>query len=342
MNPLVSILIPTYNRPHYFEQALKSAFNQTYDNIEIIVSDNSDNNLTQLVVQKYQVMPGGTKIKYYKNPQNLGPIGNQQQSLNLATGEFINYLMDDDLFHLQKIEKMMAYLIQYPDVTMVTSQRRVINAAGRQMYVPPFGTFKQLYMKDTIVDGRVLTKRLLEDRINYLGEPTTVLFRRKALTEPFGVLLGRQAYFAVDMASWLSLLSKGKGVYMVQPLSYLRYHSEQLSQHEMAKEVAQMDIETFKFFAVNQGYATPQQIKEFEKQQAKMKPSSNQRSNQQTLQQINEKLLQGPSKKSSQKSIQKPYQNSKSSQKPIQSFNSKELQKTINKLIKQTNGKKKG
>lgn len=141
----------------------------------------------------------------------------------------------------------MAYLIQYPDVTMVTSQRRVINAAGRQLYVPPFGTFKQLYMKDTIVDGRVLTKRMLEDQINYLGEPTTVLFRRKALTEPFGVLLGRQAYFAVDMASWLSLLSKGKGVYMVQPLSYLRYHTEQLSQHEMAKEVAQMDIETFKF-----------------------------------------------------------------------------------------------
>ncbi|MZQ84126.1 glycosyltransferase [Paenibacillus sp. 5J-6] len=336
MNPLVSILIPTYNRPHYFEQALQSAFNQTYDNIEIIVSDNSDNDLTELVVQKYQMMPGGTKIKYYKNPQNLGPIGNQQQSLNLANGEFINYLMDDDLFHLQKIEKMMAYLIQYPDVTMVTSQRRVINAAGRQLYVPPFGTFKQLYMKDTIVDGRVLTKRILEDRINYLGEPTTVLFRRKALTEPFGVLLGRQAYFAVDMASWLSLLSKGKGVYMVQPLSYLRYHTEQLSQHEMAKEVALMDVETFKFFALNQGYATPEQIKELEKQLGKKKPSNNQKTNQQTLEQINQKLLEGPNKKTSQKSIQKPIQ------KPNQSFNPTELQKTINKLIKQTNVKKKG
>ncbi|MCY9656842.1 glycosyltransferase family 2 protein [Paenibacillus chondroitinus] len=340
MNPLVSILIPTYNRPHYFELALQSAFNQTYDNIEIIVSDNSDNNQTELVVQKYQEMPGGAKIKYFKNPQNLGPIANQQQCLNLANGEFINYLMDDDLFHLRKIEKMMAYLIQYPDVTMVTSQRRVINAAGRQLYVPPIGTFKQLYTKDTIVDGRVLTKKILEDRINYLGEPTTVLFRRKALTEPFGMLLGRQAYFAVDMASWLSLLSKGKGVYMVQPLSYLRYHTEQLSQHEMAKEVAMMDIETFKFFAVNQGYATPQQIKEFEKQQGKMKKSNNQKTNHQTLEQINQQLLQGGNKKTNQKPNQKP--NQKSNQKPIQPFNAADLQKTINKLIKQTNTKKKG
>ncbi|MEC0267767.1 glycosyltransferase family 2 protein [Paenibacillus anseongense] len=332
MNPLVSILIPTYNRPHYFELALQSAFNQTYDNIEIIVSDNSDNNQTQLIVQKYQAMPGGAKIKYFKNPQNLGPIANQQQCLNLATGEFINYLMDDDLFHLQKIEKMMAYFIQYPDVSLVTSQRRVITSTGKQMYVPPFGTFKQLYPRDTIVDGRVLTKKLLEDKTNYLGEPTTVLFRRKDLLEPFGMLMGKQVYFAVDLASWLNLLTRGKGVYMVQPLSYLRYHSQQLSQHEMAKEVAKMDIETFKYFAVNQGYATPQQIKDFEKQQGKKKQSNNQNTNQQTLKQINQKLLQGGDKKTNQKS----------NQKSIQSFNSKDFQKTINKLIKQTNVKKKG
>ncbi|NOV02086.1 glycosyltransferase family 2 protein [Paenibacillus planticolens] len=331
MNPLVSILIPTYNRPDYFEQALKSALAQTYDNIEIVVSDNSDNNATELVVRKYQALPGGSKIRYVRNPENLGPIANQQQSLNLAKGEFINYLMDDDLFHPQKIQKMMAYLLQYPGVSMVTSQRRVINSTGRQIYVPPFGTFKQLYPRDTIVDGRVLTKRMLEDKINYLGEPTTVLFRRKDLLEPFGVLLGRQAYFAVDMASWLSLLSRGKGVYMVQPLSYLRYHSQQLSQHEMAKEVAKMDIETFKYFAVQQGYATEKMIKDFEKQQDKKGLKNNQRTNQQTLQQINQKLLQNSLKKTNQKS----------SPKPVQPFNPALLQDTIKKLIQPTNVTKK-
>lgn len=283
MNPLVSILIPTYNRPHYFEQALQSAFNQTYDNIEIIVSDNSDNNATELVVQKYQALPGGSKIRYIRNSENIGPIANQQQSLNLAKGEFINYLMDDDLFHPQKIQKMMVYMLQYPDVTLVTSQRRVINSAGRQFYVPPFGTFKQLYPRDTIVDGRVLTRRLLEDQTNYLGEPTTVLFRRKDLLEPFGMLLGKQVYFAVDLASWLNLLSRGKGVYMVQPLSYLRYHSQQLSQHEMAKEVAKMDIETFKNFAKQQGYATDKMIKDFEnKQQQKSQQSSQKKTQKKT------------------------------------------------------------
>ncbi|MDD9267332.1 glycosyltransferase family 2 protein [Paenibacillus sp. GCM10023248] len=293
MNPLVSILIPTYNRPDYFEQALKSALAQTYPNIEVVVSDNSETNATELVVQKYQAMPGGSRIRYVRNAQNIGPIANQQQALNMAYGEFVNYLMDDDLFHPQKIEKMMAYMLQYPDVTLVTSQRRVVNSKGNQLYVPPIGTFKLLYPKDTVVDGRILTKRLLEDKTNYLGEPTTVLFRRKDLVEPFGMLLGRQVYFAVDLASWLNLLDRGRGVYMVQPLSYLRYHSQQLSQHEMAKTVAKMDVETFKNFAVQKGYATPQMIKDFEKQQEKKNEQpKQQKSNQKTIQLIDQKLLQ--------------------------------------------------
>ena len=51
--PLVSVLIPTYNRPHYFEEALCSVLEQTYPNIEIIVGDDSTNDETEKVLQKY-------------------------------------------------------------------------------------------------------------------------------------------------------------------------------------------------------------------------------------------------------------------------------------------------
>ncbi|MBP1962746.1 glycosyltransferase family 2 protein [Paenibacillus aceris] len=293
---MLAFLFPRTTGHIISNKQLKSAFNQTYDNIEIVVSDNSDNNATELVVQKYQALPGGSKIRYIRNSENNGPIANQQQSLNLAKGEFINYLMDDDLFHPQKIQKMMVYMLQYPDVTLVTSQRRVINSAGRQFYVPPFGTFKQLYPRDTIVDGRVLTRRL-EDQTNYLGEPTTVLFRRKDLLEPFGMLLGKQVYFAVDLASWLHLLSRGKGVYMVQPLSYLRYHSQQLSQHEMAKEVAKMDIETFKNFAKQQGYASDKMIKDFENKQQQKSQQSSQKKTDTSIEKMIMKMIANKKKK---------------------------------------------
>ena len=57
---LVSILIPTYDRPSYLRIALASAFNQTYKNIEVIVVDDSPNDLSKNICNEY-----GTKIKYY-------------------------------------------------------------------------------------------------------------------------------------------------------------------------------------------------------------------------------------------------------------------------------------
>ena len=51
--PLVSVLIPTYNRPHYFEKALCGVLEQTYPNVEIIIGDDSTNDETEKVLQKY-------------------------------------------------------------------------------------------------------------------------------------------------------------------------------------------------------------------------------------------------------------------------------------------------
>lgn len=254
MNPLVSILIATYNRPRYFEQALVSALLQTYPNIEIIVGDNSTNDLTEKIVERYRSTPRGSVIRYVRHAENIGAIANQQRILNLANGEYINFLNDDDLFHPRKIETMMRHILSHTDVVLVTSQRRVIDKKGNRIYVPPLGTFKIVRPVDTVIHGRVLTKEMLEDQTNYIGEPTTALFRRRDLTEPFGVLAGKQVFFAVDMASWFSLMTRGHAIYLVQPLSFLRYHSEQLSQHKYAQKLGQMDYKVFERFAKLNGY----------------------------------------------------------------------------------------
>ncbi|MED3574367.1 glycosyltransferase family 2 protein, partial [Cytobacillus praedii] len=87
--PLVSILIPTYNRPDYFELALKSALEQTYENIEIIIGDDSTNNLTEsLVKDKY--LPFYNNIRYIRNETNLGQFDNDLKLMELSSGEYIN------------------------------------------------------------------------------------------------------------------------------------------------------------------------------------------------------------------------------------------------------------
>lgn len=238
--PLVSILIPTYNRPKYFELALKSALEQTYENIEIVIGDDSTNNLTEsLVKDKY--LPYYNNIRYIRNKTNLGQFDNDLKLMELSRGEYINFLMDDDLFHPEKIEKMMDYFIndKEGEIVLVTSHRTLINETG-----DPYkdgGVTQKVFKEDTIMDGIEFGNILLKFNFNFIGEPTTVLFRKKDLTEPFGTFAGRKYGCIVDSATWLTLLSKGKGVYISDTLSFFRIHGNQQLQTEKMKILGATD-----------------------------------------------------------------------------------------------------
>lgn len=223
--PLVSILIPTYNRPEYLKQALLSAINQSYKNIEIIIGDDSTNNETEILI-KEQFINKYENIKYYHNDENLGQFDNDIKLYNIANGEFINYLMDDDLFELVKIEKMMNYFIQdiNQEFSLITSHRGIIDENGNFKSV--FANTDKIFNNNIIINGIELGNELISS-FNFIGEPTTVLFRKKKLTEYFGVFNCRKYGPNVDQASWLNLLSNGKAVYINEILSYFRIHEGQ-------------------------------------------------------------------------------------------------------------------
>ena len=92
--PLVSIGIPTYNRADGFlKQALQSAVNQTYGNIEIIVSDNCSTDHTEDLVNEFS----DSRIKYIKHNNNIGANNNFNFCVNSAKGDYFLLLHDDDL-----------------------------------------------------------------------------------------------------------------------------------------------------------------------------------------------------------------------------------------------------
>ncbi|MGQ0421442.1 MFS transporter, partial [Bacillus sp. HC-Mk] len=70
---------------------------------------------------------------------------------------------------------------------------------------------QRLYSEDTPLNGIFLGNWMLKGGHNIIGEPTTTLFRKELLTEPFGTLKERQYSCSVDMASWISLLIYGAG-----------------------------------------------------------------------------------------------------------------------------------
>jgi glycosyltransferase involved in cell wall biosynthesis len=96
--PLVSVVIPTYNRPEKLIRACEAVFEQTYDPIEVVVvNDNSDADYTDVIAQL------GPRINYVKRNKNGGGSAARNTGIDAARGEYIAFLDDDDHWHPDKI-----------------------------------------------------------------------------------------------------------------------------------------------------------------------------------------------------------------------------------------------
>ena len=199
---------------------------QTYPNLEILIGDDSTNEETAHLVQR-KYLQKHSNITYLKNPHTLGQFNNSLMLFEKAKGKYINFLMDDDLFYPEKIQKMIAYFLtdHNEEITLVTSFRKLINSKGR--YLPDDSINKEIYKTDRVFSGIEIGNQILKKCVNYIGEPTTPLFRKQDLTEPFGTLGNRRYNCNVDLASWMLLLSKGNLAYISEPLSCFRIHSSQ-------------------------------------------------------------------------------------------------------------------
>ena len=94
MLPLVTILIPTFNRSVLLRQALESALAQSYSNLEIIVCDNASSDDTGEIISQYAT---DHRLRYVRNTQNIGLVRNWQNGIEQeAKGDWFLILSDDD------------------------------------------------------------------------------------------------------------------------------------------------------------------------------------------------------------------------------------------------------
>ena len=88
----LSICIPTFNRPNLIKIALESALRQSNPDFEIVICDNSENDETEKVVSQYP----DERIRYHRHKQNVGIAANWNSLINLASGDYLKFLNDDD------------------------------------------------------------------------------------------------------------------------------------------------------------------------------------------------------------------------------------------------------
>jgi len=105
-SPLVSVGMTTYNRPEYLKLALDGILNQTYRNLEIIISEDcSPCEKTKALLREYEQKDD--RIRYFSQKVNLGPPANLQFVLQQATGEYFMWADDDDVRDKQWIEVLL-------------------------------------------------------------------------------------------------------------------------------------------------------------------------------------------------------------------------------------------
>ncbi|MEH1875329.1 glycosyltransferase family 2 protein [Nostoc sp.] len=122
--PLVSVVIPTYNRPEYLKQAIASAIKQTYQNIEIIVSDNCSLENPQALVASF----GDSRIRFWRHQQNVGMIANQQHGFKMAQGKYVASLHDDDIWNEDFLAKLVPPLEANSELILAFCDQYIIDA----------------------------------------------------------------------------------------------------------------------------------------------------------------------------------------------------------------------
>jgi glycosyltransferase involved in cell wall biosynthesis len=118
--PLVSVVIPTYNKAQTIEATVKSVLRQTYPSVEIILVDNGSTDSTREIISGLAKSVVGLRVI---NPaENLGPSNARNIGIRDSSGRYIFLLDGDDLFHPNKIELQVAFMQANPDYALsVTS-----------------------------------------------------------------------------------------------------------------------------------------------------------------------------------------------------------------------------
>lgn len=175
--PLVSVVVPTFNRVRYLGEALRSAVAQTYEAIEIIVSDDAS---TKDVFEAVVAPLGDSRIVYRRNPKTLGMGLNIWGALTSAKGKYVATLHDDDIWEPAFLSRLVPPLERDPSIGVAFCDHTIIDEAGVLNPVAADVNARHWH-RDALAPGRVET--LIEAALVNQAIPAAMaaLFRKEAI-----------------------------------------------------------------------------------------------------------------------------------------------------------------
>lgn len=235
--PLVSILIPVYQRVELAVEAIDCALAQDYPNTEIIIGDNcSTDGIYETLNERYGDY---SNVILFQNEKNLGAVGNWKRCFAKATGKYIKFLWSDDLISQDYISSTVTLLEKYPEASFAYSaviifdsetdlekkkKNVILNKADYQAF-PQTGKY----------DGAEFIKKVYKESYSVPVSPGCAIFRKEKLHIMADIpntlnYSHRQNGAGPDLLMFLEALAKGECfLYLHQCSSYFRKHLGSIS-----------------------------------------------------------------------------------------------------------------
>lgn len=138
--PRVSIGLPVYNGEEFLEEAIDSILAQTYEDFELIISDNASTDRTEKICRRYAAQDA--RIVYSRNAENIGGMNNANLTFRRSRGEYFRFAGHDDRYAPTLVERLVTELDKRPDTTVCFAATVRIDGQGNEIDVryPTEGT----------------------------------------------------------------------------------------------------------------------------------------------------------------------------------------------------------
>lgn len=227
--PVVSVIIPSYNHALYLPQRIESILNQTFEDLELIILDDCSSDASQDVIRDYTVR--SPKIRAFYNQENSGSTFFQwQKGLELAKGKFIWIAESDDFAEESFLEKLVTILESDSAIALAYCNSTIVNE-----YNQPLGTtadWKNVsfttshWSEDFVATGQAELDAYLSKTCT-INNASSVLFRKEALLRAGGVDTSYR--YTGDWLMYQKLCLQGNIAYLSACLSNYREHSSNAS-----------------------------------------------------------------------------------------------------------------
>jgi len=233
--PPISVCVPTYNGGPHLRACLDSVLAQTLTDFEVLIVDDCSTDETLAIAAEY--VERDSRFRLIKNERNLGLVGNWNRCIELAQGDWIKFVFQDDLIAPPCLAEMLA--ASSPDTWLTVCRRDFIFEDGttedtRSYYEQHTNSERVFGVNVTYVGPESVCVAAIDLLgVNFFGEPTAIMIRREAFAR-YGVF-NPELSMICDMEYWVRVAVHHGFSYVPKTLASFRVHAGSTSAHHFAK-----------------------------------------------------------------------------------------------------------